>query len=223
MTNQQNLANPNHVNTNLARHCIVGISDMWAKSKSRSENPTAGILRLWQNRLAGDSHCCSDSRVGQRAQEELSTVTGGGIVKAGGNEFPEFGFESSKIMICIKKYAWQSTRKQMVTFKQIWIQKAHFSHGCKQLGADQSWMNRFVIPKETVCNPNAWGLNEQWEVRRSENEALDLPSSTAVVEPRLFTIMMEFNDQPNAKGLNGQFSEQKMKLGISHPVASQEI
>ena len=46
MTNQQNLANPNHVNTNLARHCIVGISDMWAKSKSRSENPTAGILRL---------------------------------------------------------------------------------------------------------------------------------------------------------------------------------
>ena len=92
------------------------------------------------------------------------------------------------IMICIKKCEWQATIGHMVTFKQIWMKKAKFSHGCKQLGADQSWMNLVVIPRETVCNPNAWGLNEQWEVRRSENEALDLPSSTAVAEPKLLQL-----------------------------------
>ena len=70
-------------------------------------------------------------------------VTGGEILKAGGNEFPEFGFEASKKQINHALYqkvcnAWQATMRQMVTLKQIWLKKAQVLHGCKQLGANQS-------------------------------------------------------------------------------------
>ena len=51
--------------------------------------------------------------------------------------------EASKMLINHDLYqnvctVWQATRWQMFTFKQVLMKKAQFSHGCKQLGADQS-------------------------------------------------------------------------------------